>query len=61
MVFTNLTKEIKMSSDKITLDSISRADLHKLVIDLQKRVDELEERADGMQDIVENLVLPKVK
>ena len=32
---------------KMTLDAISRADLHKLVIDLQKRVAELE-------DIVKN-------
>ena len=31
---------------KITLDSISRADLHKLVIELQKEVDELKENVD---------------
>ena len=30
-----------MGNDKITMDAISRAELHKLVIDLQKQVDEL--------------------
>ena len=39
---------------KITLDSISRADLHKLVIDLQKRVDKLESDAiDTRNEILE--------
>ena len=42
-----------MGNEKITLDSISRADLHKLVIDLQKQVHELEERLNYVQGLVE--------
>ena len=39
-----------MGNDKITLDSISRADLHKLVIELQERITELEVKAIVLGD-----------
>ena len=42
---------------KITLDSISRADLHKLVDELQKQITELEMRVDRMQDLVTKLAV----
>ena len=46
-----------MGNDKITLDSISRADLHKLVIELQERITELEGMVKTQGDAI--LILAK--
>ena len=46
-----------MGNDKITLDSISRADLHKLVIALDKRITELEAKVNTQGDAI--LILAK--
>ena len=41
---------------KITMDSISRADLHKLVIELQKRVDVLEKENETQSEAIIKLM-----